>query len=407
MDSLITASARALAAGDALGALKRIALREDPPALALRGIAMAQLGEHPRARELLRRAGRGFGAHEALARARCTVAEAEVALAMRDLGGSPRPLAAAAATLEAHADHANALQARLIAARRLVLLGRLDEAMQALAPLDARGLSPALGAVAELIAAELALRSLRVDAARAALARAQAAAERAGVPALRAEVARALATLDQPAARRVVAEGGEQALRLAEVAALLASDALVIDACRRGLGTGAAWQPLARRPVLFALARALAQAWPGDVDREALIADAFRTRRPDETHRARLRVEIGRLRALVKTMARIEATERGFILRPLDGREVVVLAPPIAGEQASLVALLSDGAAWSTSALALALGASQRTVQRALAELEAEGRVRAIGQARARRWLAPTLAGFTTILLLPAALPIE
>lgn len=407
MDSLITASARALAAGDALGALKRIALREDPPALALRGIAMAQLGEHPRARELLRRAGRGFGAHEALARARCTVAEAEVALALRDLGGSPRPLAAAAATLEAHADRANALQARLIAARRLVLLGRLDEAAQALAPLDARGLSPALGAVAELIAAELALRSLRVDTAHEALARAQAAAERSGVPALQAEVMRALATLDQPAARRVVAGGGEQALRLAEVAALLASDALVVDACRRGLGTGAAWQPLARRPVLFALARALAQAWPGDVDREALIADAFRTRRPDDTHRARLRVEIGRLRALVKTMARIEATERGFILQPLDGREVVVLAPPIDGEQASLVALLSDGAAWSTSALALALGASQRTVQRALAELEAEGRVRAIGQARARRWLAPTLAGFTTILLLPAALPIE
>jgi hypothetical protein len=406
MDSLITASARALAAGDALGALKRVALRDDPPALALRGIAMAQLGEHPRARELLRRAGRGFGAHEALARARCVVAEAEVALAMRDLNGSTRPLSTAAATLEAHADHANALQARLIAARRLLLLGRLSEAAGALAQLDARGLSPALAAVAELVAAELALRSLQVDAARAALARAQAAAERAGVPALQAEVKEARATLERPAARRLL-DGGEQALRLDEVSALLASDALVIDACRRGLGTGAAWQTLARRPVLFALARALAQAWPGDVDREALIADAFRTRRPDDTHRARLRVEIGRLRALVKAMARIEATERGFILQPLNGREVVVLAPPIDGDQASLVALLSDGAAWSTSALALALGASQRTVQRALAELEAEGRVRAIGQARARRWLAPSLAGFTTILLLPAALPIE
>jgi DNA-binding transcriptional ArsR family regulator len=406
MDSLITAAGRALAAGDALGALKRVALRDDPPALALRGIAMAQLGEHPRARELLRRASRGFGAHEALARARCVVAEAEVALAMRDLGGSPRALSAAAVTLEAHADQANALQARLIAARRLLLLGRLGEAADALAQLDARGLSPALAAVAELVAAELALRSLRVDAAREALARARVAAERAGVPALQAEVAEARATLDRPAARRLV-DGGEQALRLDEVSALLASNALVIDACRRGLGTGAVWQTLARRPVLFALARALAQAWPGDVDREALIEDAFRTRRPDDTHRARLRVEIGRLRALVKAMARIEATERGFILQPLDGREVVVLAPPIDGEQASLVALLSDGAAWSTSALAMALGASQRTVQRALAELETEGRVRAIGQARARRWLAPTLAGFTTILLLPAALPIE
>ncbi|MDR6857034.1 helix-turn-helix domain-containing protein [Variovorax guangxiensis] len=406
MDSLIAASARALAAGDALGALKRVALREDPPALALRGIAMAQLGEHPRARELLRRAARGFGTHEELARARCLVAEAEVALAMRDLGGSPRSLAAAAATLEARGDRANALQARLIAARRLLLLGRLDEAAAALARLDARGLPPSLAAVAELSAAELALRSLRTGPAQAALARAQEAADRARVPALQAEVAEASAVLDRPAARRLFA-GGEQALRLDEVAALLDSGALVVDACRRGLGADAEWRLLARRPVLFALARALAEAWPGDVDREALIACAFRTQYPDETHRARLRVEIGRLRALVTGLALIEATARGFVLRPRDERAVVVLAPPIDGEQASLVALLSDGAAWSTSALALALGASQRTVQRALVELESERRVRSIGRARAQRWLAPPLAGFTTILLLPAALPIE
>lgn len=405
MDSLITASARALAAGDALGALKRVSLRDDPPALALRGIAMAQLGEYPRARELLRRAARGFGAHEELARARCVVAEAEVALAMRDFGGSPRSLVAASATLEAHADHANALHARLIAARRLMLLGRLDEAAAALARLDARGLQPSLVAVVELTSAELALRSLHIGAAQTALAHAHEAAARARVPALLAEVAEARAALDRPAARRLDA-GGEQALRLDEVSALLASDTLVVDACRRGLGSGAAWQTLARRPVLFALARALAEAWPGDADREALIACAFRTRRPDESHRARLRVEIGRLRALVKPLANIEATPRGFILKPHGNRAVVVLAPPIDGDQASLVALLSDGAAWSTSALALALGASQRTVQRALVELEAAGRVRSIGRARARRWLSPPLAGFTTILLLPAALPI-
>ncbi|MFA6262790.1 MAG: helix-turn-helix domain-containing protein [Bacteroidia bacterium] len=406
MDSLIAASARALAAGDALGALKRVALRGDPPALALRGIAMAQLGEHPRARELLRDAARGFGAHEALARARCIVAEAEVALAMRDLGGAPRALATAAATLEAHGDRANARQAGLIAARRLLLLGRLDEAAAALARLDVRGLSPSLAAVAALTAAELALRSLQVGPARDALGRARQAADRAGVPALRAEVAEGQSALERTAARRLVAGVG-QALRLDEVAALLASDALVADACRRGLRCGGAWLPLARRPVLFALARALPEAWPGDVDREALIAQAFNTRRPDETHRARLRVEIGRLRALVKALAQIEATARGFVLRPHDTREVIVIVPPIDGEQASLLALLSDGAAWSSSALALALGASQRTVQRALAELEAAGRARAIGRARARRWLAPPLAGFTTILLLPAALPFE
>jgi tetratricopeptide (TPR) repeat protein len=406
MDSLIAAAARALAAGDTLGALKRVSLRDDPPALALRGIAMAQLGQYPRARELLRRAARDFGTHEELARARCVVAEAEVALAMRDLGDSPRALEAAAATLDARADRANALQARLIAVRRLLLLGRVDKAAAALARLDARAAPPALAAVAELIAAELALRSLRTAPAQAALERAHEAADRARVPALLAEVAEARAALDRPAARRICA-GVEQTLRLDEVAALMASGALVVDACRRGLSAGAAWLPLARRPVLFALARALAEAWPDDVERHALIALAFRTRRPDETHRARLRVEIGRLRALVAGFASIEATARGFVFVPRDAREVIALAPPIDGDQASLVALLSDGAAWSTSALALAVGASQRTVQRALVELEAEGRVRSIGQARARRWLSPPLAGFTTILLLPAALPPE
>jgi hypothetical protein len=404
MDSLISAAARALAAGDALGALKRVALRDDPPALALRGIAMAQLGEHARARELLRRAARGFGAHEALARARCVVAEAEVALAMRELGGSPRTLAAASAVLDARDDRANALQARLIAVRRLLLLGRLDEAAAALACLDTRGLPPALAAVAGLAAAELALRSLQTDAARDALDSAHEAAARARVPALLAEVAEARAAFDRPAARRLD-KSGEQALRLHEVAALMASGALVVDACRRGLRAGDVWLPLARRPVLFALARALAESWPADVDRQALIAYAFNTRRPDETHRARLRVEIGRLRALIKGLASIEATARGFVLTPQGGSDVVVLAPPIDGDQASLVALLSDGAAWSTSALALALGASQRTVQRALVELETAGTVRSIGRARARRWLSPPLAGFTTILLLPGTAP--
>ncbi|MEO7500819.1 MAG: helix-turn-helix domain-containing protein [Casimicrobiaceae bacterium] len=404
MDSLIGAAARALAAGDALGALKRIALRDDPPALALRGIAMAQLGEHRRARELLRRAARGFGTHEALARARCVVAEAEVALALRDLRGLPRALAAASATLDARGDRANALQARLIAARRLVLLGRLDEAATALARTDTPGpLPPAILAVAELTAAELHVRSLRIGPAHAALARAYDAARRARVPALIAEVVEARAALDRPAARRLVA-GAEQALHLKDVALLLESGTLVLDACRRGLRAGATWRPLARRPVLFTLARTLAEAWPGDVDRDALIAQAFRIRRPDESHRARLRVEIGRLRALLATLARIDATARGFALKPRGEHAVAVLSPPIEGDGASLVALLSDGAAWSTSALALALGASQRTVQRALVALEANGRVRSIGRARARRWLAPPLAGFTTILLLPGAL---
>ena len=406
MDSLIAASARALASGDPLGALKRVALREDPPALALRGIAMAQLGELPVARDLLRRAGRAFGSHEALARARCVVAEAEVALAMRDLAGSPQRLLAAADTLQGHGDRGNALHARLVAARRLLLLGRLPQAATLLEPVDPASLPPTLAAVAELSGAELALRSLRIGPATAALARAQEAAQRAGIPALMAEVAEARAALARPAARRRSA-GGERALRLDEIEALLASGVFVLDACRRGVARAGAWQPLARRPILFALARLLAQAWPEAVERDVLIASVFRTRLPDETHRARLRVEIGRLRALLKAQAAIEATAGGFVLKPPAGADVVVLLPPIDGDQACVVALLSDGAAWSTSALALALGTSQRTVQRTLAGLQAAGQVRALGQARARRWLAPPLVDFTTILLLPAALPVQ
>lgn len=406
MDSLIAASARALAAGDPLGALKRVALREDPAALALRGIAMAQLRDYPRARELLRRAARGFGAREALARARCVVAEAEVALAMRDLGGSQRALSVAIAALEARADHANVAQARLIAARRSLLLGRLDEANATLARLGAQRLPPSHVAMAELTAAELALRSLRTAAARTALERAREAAARAGVPALVAEVKDAATALERPAARRICA-GGERLLRLDDVAALMHSKALVVDACRRGIGTQTHWQPLTRRPVLFVLALALAEAWPGDVDRESLIARAFRLHRPDETHRVRLRVEIGRLRALIAPFAQVEATVRGFILKPHEGRDVALLAPPIDGDRAALLALLADGAAWSTSALSLALGVSQRTVQRMLVELESAGQVRSLGRARAQRWLSPPLTGFTTILLLPAALPAE
>lgn len=405
MDPLLAASARALALGDALGALGGIALRDDPPALALRGIAMARLGEYPRARELLRQAARRFGTHEAVARARCVVAEAEVALALRDLGGSPRTLSASAATLSAHGDRGNAVQARLTIARRALLLGRLGEAQAALDAIDpSQPLPPPLAALAALSRAELALRSLRTEDAATALKQAQVAAQRAGIPALAAEVADAQALLARPAARRRSA-GQDAPQRLHEVEALRASGALVIDACRRGVHAGGRGLALARRPVLFGLLRALGEAWPQDAPRDELIAEVFRTRHPDETHRARLRVEMGRLRALLRGLARIEATPRGFALHPADGASCVLLLPPIDGEQGALLALLADGAAWSTSALALALDASQRTVQRALAELEAEGRVRAVGNARARRWVAPPLTAFTTILLLPAVLP--
>jgi hypothetical protein len=407
MDALIAAAARALAVGDAVLALKHVALRSDPPALALRGIAMAQLGELARARELLQQAARDFGPHEALQRARCVVAGSEVALALRDLAGPTRSLDVAAAVLHTHGDTANAQQARLIAVRRGLLLGRLAEAAATLALVEAeRPATPVLAAVAALAAAEIAWRTLQIDSAQQALARAQAAAERTRVPTLKAEVAEAQAQLQRPAAQRWQADGrAAQPMTLGQVQALVSAGVLVVDGCRRGLRQHDGWWPLARRPVLLALARALAEGWPGEVPREVLIERAFRLRQPDDTHRARLRVEIGRLRALAAPLARIEATARGYALRPHHGMEVALLLPPIDGEAASLQALLADGAAWSTSALALALGESQRNVQRTLAELQAAGRVRAIGRGRAQRWLAPPLAGFTTILLLPAALP--
>ncbi|MGH8054507.1 MAG: helix-turn-helix domain-containing protein [Stenotrophomonas sp.] len=406
MDSLIAAAARALAAGDVLAALKHVALRDDPSALALRGIAMAQLGELSRARELLRRARGGFGTHEVLARARCAVAEAEVSLAMRELGGSSRPVLTTATLLEARGDHANALQAWLILARRLLLLGKLQEAAAALAKLDGQRLPPALAAMAGLTSAALALRSMQITAARTALARAREAASNAGIPALQAEVDAACEQLDQPAARCVGA-GSNHPLRIEQVQALLNSGALIVDACRRGVRVGDSWLSLARRPVLFALARALAEAWPAAVERDALIMQTFGLRHYDETLRARLRVEIGRLRTLIAAQARIEATAEGFRLIPNVACQVWVLAPPIESEQAAVFALLADDAAWSTSALALALGTSQRSVQRALVELEAAARVRSSGRGRAQRWRSVPLAGFTTILLLPAALPID
>lgn len=404
MDSLITAAARALAAGDPLGALNRVALRDDAPALALRGIAMAQLGELARAKALLRRAARAFGTKETLARARCVVAEAEVALAARDLGWPVQALDAARATLEAHGDWLNAAHARLLETRRLLLIGRLDAAEAALVRLDPASLPPALRAAYELVVAGIALRRLHTSTARAALARAERAAQQAGIPALTAEVDNALLTLNTPAAR-LIAGGEQRLLLLDEVEALRASGALVVDACRHVVGDADTQVSLATRPLLFALARALGEAWPADVPRGVLIAQAFRTRFADETHRARLRVEIGRLRALLRPLSELVATPRGFALVPRRAGEVVVLARPVEERHGALLALLADGEAWSSSALALALGSSQRSVQRALDALAAAGKVQSFGRGRARRWLTPPLPGFTTTLLLPAPLP--
>jgi DNA-binding transcriptional ArsR family regulator len=406
VDSLITAAARALAAGDPIGALKRVALRDDAPALALRGIAMAQLGDFVRAKALLRNAARAFGPREAVARARCVVAEAEIALVSRDLGWPAKALDSARATLEEHGDRVNAAHARYLEIRRLLLIGRIDDAEHTLAALDPAPLPPALRTAHELVVAAIAVRRLETKKARAALARAERAVRHAGIPALAAEVEHAFFVLNTPAAR-LLAHGEERPLLLEDVETLLASNAFVVDACRLVVRQGSTVVSLATRPVLFALARGLGEAWPGDAPRDALIARAFGSRFTDESHRARLRVEIGRLRAVLRPLADVSATTRGFALKPRRAREVVVLARPVEDEHATVLAFLADGESWSTSALALALGRSQRTVQRALDSLAAAGKVQSFGRARARRWMTPPVIGFTTTLLLPASLPID
>lgn len=404
MDSLMTAAARALAAGDPLGALNRVALRDDPPALALRGIAMAQLGDLDRARALIRGAARAFGAREAVARARCIVAEAEIAFVSRDLGWPAKSLQAARLSLEQHGDWVNAAHARYLEARRLLLIGQLDAAEQELADSDPAPLPPALRTVHELVVAGIAMRRLRTGQARAALARAEQAVRQARIPALAAEVEAAVQILNAPAARLIVG-GHARSLLLDEVEALQASTDLVVDACRHVVRTAQNSVSLARRPVLFALVRALGEAWPGDVTRETLVARAFGARQADESHRARLRVEVGRLRAQLRGLAAINATDRGFALTPRRAGEVLVLARPLEEKHAAVLAFLSDGEAWSSSALALALGMSQRTVQRALDELALAAKVQFFGRGRARRWVTPPVPSFATALLLPAPLP--
>lgn len=404
MDSMIQAAALALAEGDILGALKRVALRDDPPALALRGIAMAQLGQLERAGALLKRAARAFSRKDELARARCAVAQAEIALVSRDLSWPSHALDTAWDVLAAHGDTSNAAHARNLAARRLLLIGRLDEAENLLSGFDAALLPPASRAAYELTVAGVAVRRLRTKRARAAFSRAALAARQSGIPALATEVELAVRVLQAPAAR-MVADGSERVVLLEEAEALLQSDALVVDACRSAVHGRAMSVPLATRPILFTLVRTLGEAWPGDASRQTLLARAFRARRTDDSHRARLRVEIARLRTQLRDLAQVNATERGFALVPRRAKRVVVLAPLVDEPHAALLALLADGQAWSSSALAIALDTSPRTVQRALERLAAAGKAQSFGGGRARRWTVCSVPGFPTALLLPGPVP--
>jgi len=347
MDLTITEAARALAEGDGLGALNRVALRNDAAALALRGIAMARLGDLARAKALLRRAARRFGPNEAVARARCVVAQADIALVAREPAWPGEALEAARATLEEHGDRANGAYARYLEVRRLLLTGRIAQAERTLAAVNPSPLPAFLKALHELIVAGIAIRSLRTRVARSALARARQAALQARIPALAAEVEHTALALKTPAAR-VITGGQQRLLLLDEVEALLESESFVVDGCRHVLRHVGGVLSLARRPILFGLLRALGEAWPKDVPRELLLARTFGAKHADESHRARLRVEIARLRTAIRSLARVTATRQGFALVPHRARRVIVLAPPIEGENSAILAFLADGEPWST-----------------------------------------------------------
>jgi len=404
VDDLLAAAARALDAGDVLGALKRVALRKDAPALGLRGVALARLGQLDRARDLLRAAARAFGPSAPLGRARCLLADAEIALASRDLRGVEATLTTVQQTLTAHDDRANAAHARCLLARCLLLRGHVADAERVLSSLDLVRAPALIAAEAELAWAALHVRAVDTRAAQRALGRAERAAKQARIPAFLHEIAATRARLAAPTAR-LLRGGSERLLRLDQVEALFRRNAsLLVDARELSLRAGPARVALARRPVLFALARALAEAWPNGATRGDLIQRAFSVTRANDSHRARLRVEIARLRRALPRLAEVTATSDGFRLNPLAAGEVAVLARLADDEHAALLGLLEDGEAWSSSALGLALGASQRSVQRALLALERGGRVRATGQARAKRWLCAPGPEFATAMLLPPPL---
>jgi len=401
VDSVLAAASQALSRGDPLGALRCVALRNDPSALALRGVSMAQLGEFVAARKLLARAGRAFRGKDGGAQARCLAAEAEIALECRDLEAARKSFERAIPLLESAGDRGNAWFCRLQLARRLVLVGRLRDAAGALAQLRRRGLPSRMHALLELLAADIAVRRARPGDARIALDRALVAARASRIPALMADVRRALDDLGAPVGR-LFERGHERLVTLRDVARVAGSPDVLIDTCRREIRQGRTTVSLLRRPVLLAIAATLGESWPNDAARETLIRRAFGRLDASESVRARLRVEVGRLRRALASVSEVNATASGFVLAPRAGRAVRVLHPPTDGDAGLLLALLSGGEPWSSMSLAEALATSTRTVQRTLLDLEASGKVRGIGSGRARRWTAAAPPGFATSLLLVA-----
>jgi tetratricopeptide (TPR) repeat protein len=387
---------RALAGGDPLRALALVGRVDSALGLTLRGVAYAQLGDLDLARKSLLRAVSVADDPRTLARARAALAE--IALTTGDPAVAARDARASADELEALDDARNASMQRLVLARALVLLGRLGEARQVVDEVLSDDLAPDVFAVASLAQAEIAVRALAALDAREALARARRALEQAPHSLLSRAIQCVERELSLPVARLVRA-GVSASADLFAIEESCRGHVLLVDACRRLALGGRATIPLARRPVLFALLLALAHAWPGSVARDELISRAFEVRRINPSHRARLRVEIGRLRGVLEGLAaEPTATPDGYALA--SERPVVILLPLSDDEAARVALLLGDGASWSAQGLAEHAGVSRRTAQRALSTLVASGDAVRTGQGKTVRYARPGAPIASRMLLL-------
>jgi hypothetical protein len=396
LDDALVRAGLAIARGDPLGAITATGVRDDPHALAIRGIALSQLHEFPQARALLERAADAFAREDdPLHRARAVAALAEITAAERDLARAAAMLGEAADALRAHGDATNAAWVELVIARLRLFDGDMDAAHAhiARAEVDVRERGTAsVRAAVHLARSEAAMRAMRAELARRTLIEARTWSDRAGNDVLSTEIARLEEALVAPIAVEV-RDGRRTPIDLHRVESLLAprvlggSRFLVVDAMRRRVTIDSiVAADLRTRPVLLALLVALARAWPSARPPNELVLEAFGARAMNESHRARLRVEIGRLRRVLAPSATVEAHDRGFRLKLRHGDDLALLEPIETGEAASLRALLADGEAWPVKSLAGALGLGARTVQRALVALCDAGEVRAIGNARARRY---------------------
>lgn len=392
----LAVAGRALARGEALEALGLVGREESALGLTLRGIAYAQLGDLNLARASLERAVPL--ADDAVTRARARAALVDVALGTGNPGSAARAARASIDELSALGDARNAAMQRLVLARAEVLLGRLGDAQRTVEQVLSSEVTPDLHAVASLAQAEIALRALAATRARQALVQARRCLEESPHPLLERALDGLERELTLPVARTLRA-GVLRGADVSVIEELSRGEVLLVDACRRLVVEGRVAIPLARRPVLFAVLLVLARAWPEAVPRDELAARAFDVRRVNASHRARLRVEVGRLRKLLDgPAAEPTATAEGYVLS--SKREVVVLLPPTDDEGVSIALLLGDGASWTAQGLAEHAGISRRTAQRALSALVDGGAAVRTGRGKDVRYARPGTPIASRMLLL-------